>query len=337
MVSAANVMIILTVILGGLAIGAVALRQYCRVYQKHSIGADDYCILIALALSTGIDIVIDYALAVTGAGDPNTVPTQDGMVYILKILLGCELSQIATMGFVKASLLFYYKRIFVSRFFVIASNTLIILIACFTASIFLAQLFSKWPIYEQWNPEAAYNISIPALLTFFVAGNSTFDLITLCLPLLVIRTLQMKTHRKVILSSIFALGSLCMIASLFRLYWSIEYTKAPNTGKGYFSEPFIYNSLWAIIEPPLFIIMGSFITLGPLLRSKYGPGNLFRSLRTYISRRIAKGFTHSSDWSNEAGKSSNHSWKVLQEPIKSKGPTNRAQWELSEISTTSDV
>ena len=41
------------------------------------------------------------------------------------------------MGFVKASLLFYYKRIFVSRFFIIASNTLLSLIACFTTSIFL--------------------------------------------------------------------------------------------------------------------------------------------------------------------------------------------------------
>ena len=40
------------------------------------------------------------------------------------------------MGFVKVSLLFYYKRIFVSRFFVIASNALIGLITCFTASIF---------------------------------------------------------------------------------------------------------------------------------------------------------------------------------------------------------
>ena len=102
MVSAANVMIILTVILGGLAIGTVALREYCRVHQKHPFGADDVCILIALvcstlstkvawilmsaqALSTAIDIVIDYALKVTGAGDPSTVPTQDGMIYCLKV------------------------------------------------------------------------------------------------------------------------------------------------------------------------------------------------------------------------------------------------------------
>ena len=55
---------------------------------------------------------------------------------------------------------------------------------------------------------APYDISISALLIFFVAGNSIFDLLTLCLPLLVIRTLQMKPHRKVVLSSIFALGSL---------------------------------------------------------------------------------------------------------------------------------
>ena len=52
MVSAAVALVLITVILGLLAIIAVALRLYCRIYQKHSFGADDYCILIAVVRSS---------------------------------------------------------------------------------------------------------------------------------------------------------------------------------------------------------------------------------------------------------------------------------------------
>ena len=42
-------------------------------------------------LSTGVNIVIDYTVSVTGAGDPTTIPTQDGMVFVLKAGLMCFL------------------------------------------------------------------------------------------------------------------------------------------------------------------------------------------------------------------------------------------------------
>lgn len=46
----ATVIITVTVILGFLAVVAVALRLYCRRLQKLSLGGDDYCILIALVV-----------------------------------------------------------------------------------------------------------------------------------------------------------------------------------------------------------------------------------------------------------------------------------------------
>ena len=69
-------------------------------------------------------------------------------------------------------------------------------------------IFSKWPIYEQWNPKAPYNINISAILITFVAGNTLLDLLTLILPLAALRSLQMNTHRKLTLSTIFGLGSM---------------------------------------------------------------------------------------------------------------------------------
>ena len=51
-----------------------------------------------------------------------------------------------------------------------------------------AIIFSKWPVYEQWNPEAPYNINISAMLIMFVAMNTIFDLLTVCLPLATLRS-----------------------------------------------------------------------------------------------------------------------------------------------------
>lgn len=46
----ATVIVVVTVVLGFMAILAVALRLYCRRLQKLPLGGDDYCIVIALVL-----------------------------------------------------------------------------------------------------------------------------------------------------------------------------------------------------------------------------------------------------------------------------------------------
>ena len=45
---AATVIVAVTVILGVMAMLAVALRLYCRKLQKLPLGGDDYCIIITL-------------------------------------------------------------------------------------------------------------------------------------------------------------------------------------------------------------------------------------------------------------------------------------------------
>ena len=128
------------------------------------------------------------------------------------------------MGFVKVSLLLFYRRIFITRDFLWKSGILIGLITSFTLAIllvcenhlnermrlisFLATIFCKWPVYDQWNPEVPYNINVSAFLITNVAGNTLFDLLTLSLPLVALRGLQIDTHRKVMLSIVFSFGSM---------------------------------------------------------------------------------------------------------------------------------
>lgn len=69
-------------------------------------------------------------------------------------------------------------------------------------------MFSKWPVYDQWNPAIPYNINASAILVTFVSLNTVFDLATLGIPLASIRSLRIDTHRKLVLSTIFSLGSM---------------------------------------------------------------------------------------------------------------------------------
>lgn len=48
MTTTSTVIVTVTTILGVLAIIAVILRIYCRIYQKEPLGGDDYCAIISL-------------------------------------------------------------------------------------------------------------------------------------------------------------------------------------------------------------------------------------------------------------------------------------------------
>ncbi|KAL9108365.1 MAG: hypothetical protein Q9227_006825 [Pyrenula ochraceoflavens] len=282
MEQAGAILIFVTLFLGLLATSALGLRLYCRYYQKARLTIDDYLIIIALLLSWSVSIASDYVAATTGVGNPSYVPDEDTVIFASKVNYFTENTSITVMGLVKVALLLFYKRIFVTKTFNIAANFLIAITASFSLAVLLAIVFSKWPIKDQWNPEVPFNINIPAILIFYVAFNATLDLFTLALPLTAVRALQMSKHRKNVLSIIFTLGSLCVIASFLRLHYAVEYAKVKPTPSSFFEAPFIYNGLWAIIEQPVFILANCLLTLGPLYHAKYGPANWLSPLQSLL-------------------------------------------------------
>ncbi|KAJ5933962.1 hypothetical protein N7454_006291 [Penicillium verhagenii] len=273
----AKVIIVVTTILGVLAILSVALRVYARMYSKLFLGVDDYLVIISLVFSCAISVLFDYTAAVTGVGDPKFEPSLEATIFALKMIFACENTQIAIMGLIKVSILCFYRRIFgISRKFVMASNVLIVLISTFTLAILLSVIFSKWPVYLQWNPTAPYNLDASAVLIAYVIGNALFDILTLALPIAAVQTLQMDQSKKLFMTVIFSLGSTCMVASLVRLYYAVAWSRVTPTANSLFESPFIYNILWALIEPPIFIIVGSMLTIGPLVRNMRGPKEWLR-------------------------------------------------------------
>ncbi|TAQ83786.1 hypothetical protein B7494_g7887 [Chlorociboria aeruginascens] len=322
---AATVVVSVTVILGLLAFVAVGLRLYCRYYQKARFGADDYCVLVALVLSTAVAVMVDIVTCKTGVGNPSYQPSLEDAVFALKANLFMENGQIAGMGFVKISLLLYYSRIFISRNFIRAANILIGVVVVFNLAIILFNIFDKKKVHDQWNPTVPYTLNVSALLIAFTAGNAILDILTLSLPILTIRNLQMNAGRKLILSVIFSLGSITIVVTILRMVFSIQYI------------PFIYNILMAIIELPVFIIVTCLLTLGPLLRAKYGPVNLFRSLQSRLLSNLSRNKKKTGNSSAYSigtpaavrdGKW--HPWRPLKEttPVPSNESLEYADWEL---------
>ena len=75
-------------------------------------------------------------------------------------------------------------------------------------SVKQTQVFSAWPISNLWNLRNGYLFNYGAFITAFAAMDIALDIIILCLPIPVIRGLNMSTRRKFTLVGIFWLGAL---------------------------------------------------------------------------------------------------------------------------------
>ena len=69
-----------------------------------------------------------------------------------------------------------------------------------------AQIFSSKPVSQGWTDPGHNTINLPAFLLSMGAINMVLDIVTVCLPLFVIRTLHMSLKRRWSVAGIFALG-----------------------------------------------------------------------------------------------------------------------------------
>ena len=116
-----------------------------------------------------------------------------------------------SITFTKISILSFYRSIFITPRFRLATH-------------FLSGLCSLWCIMSvfftifQCKPiQAAYNVALVssakckpygALVFGFELSNLILDVFILALPVFVIQTLQLETRRKVLITSVFLLGGL---------------------------------------------------------------------------------------------------------------------------------
>ncbi|KAJ5224902.1 uncharacterized protein N7469_008405 [Penicillium citrinum] len=274
----------------------LALRLFARIYVLGKMGVDDYLIIGAsilswafiavtiVAVENGLGQHIEYAGA-----DPNKLVTYSFAVWLSSMFY------LATLGFVKTSVLWFYTRLgdrtLYSSFMDHDGSQ--------AGSFVLVAAFQCQTISKAWTatgPGKCVNINV-----FYLANaalNIFTDLLTYTLPIRVIFKLQMPRKQKIALGLILCLGLFACVSSIIRITYipamltSADYTYAIS-GAMYWSVIETNVGIFAASIPSFKAIASRFVPrfIGEYSSGrKYGPWSGNTDARKYGS-----GFTKVTD------------------------------------------
>ncbi|CDM34842.1 hypothetical protein DTO013E5_3250 [Penicillium roqueforti] len=229
----------------------LALRLFARLYVLGQMGVDDYLIICACALSWAFIAVVIIAVK-HGLGKHFADVDQTKIVdYSFAVWLS-SMFYLATLGFVKTSVLWFYTRLG-DRYLTRLSWVMMGVIAAQAISFVLVAAFQCRPISMAWTGTGTgkcVNINIFYLCN--AALNIVTDLMTYTLPVKVIFHLQMPQKQKFVLAFILCLGLFACISSIIR----ITYIPAMLSSKD--STYVISGSMyWSVIETNVGIFAAS--------------------------------------------------------------------------------
>ncbi|PWY82709.1 integral membrane protein Pth11-like protein [Aspergillus eucalypticola CBS 122712] len=246
-----------------LAAIAIAFRFLARTrVQQASIAADDWMIVAAL-LSVTANFVSTIIGGYYGLGKHVWAIPLDDVIKVVQILFAYVLIYVVTVPLIKLSVILFYRRVFgmnKAMWFCVAltigyrfSCTVAFLVCCRPVSYY-------WTQYaDPAGGRCVYN-----LYPFYIgnaAANVTTDVIILLVPMPLIWRLQMRTAQKVLVCSIFLLGSFVCVASLIRIYYMTFLSRSVDI-TWIMGNVFI----WSSVEPCIGIVCACLPTLQPLLR-----------------------------------------------------------------------
>ena len=235
-----------------------------------------------------------------------------------------KIFQILSLAFLKPSVLFFYRRLFVTgqrSLFDLATKLLLVLTTIWSVSFLVASVAACPARLTAGLPGTTTDVATytcagggPALAGpfAFIVSDALTDLVILAVPLPMIWRLQIDARRKVALSGVFLLGGLACLASVLRIVGFAQGMLAANgvSGGGFvvagpgpgpgagaappeaaiaFASPMVF---WSMLESGLALIAACLPTLRFLFTGK-GWRTL---LGTRSSARVAE------IWSSVAGR-----------------------------------
>ena len=189
------------------------LRFWTRHKYRLRVGLDDWFALVALVIVCTLVSIQTYN-AIDGEGGRAVSPEDADRAAILeyKVQLATLIIEKPAFGFIKLSLLFFYKRIFAPwRIFRILNYVMVGVVVVWFLSFMTADLLIcgshpeySWLIDQTIALHHCGNKGI--LLLMFGATSVLTDLLVLLLPLLYVQKLQMSTLKKWAAAGVFFLG-----------------------------------------------------------------------------------------------------------------------------------
>ncbi|KAL5116624.1 hypothetical protein ACEQ8H_005502 [Pleosporales sp. CAS-2024a] len=273
-----NEMYSVSTVLVALATVIMVARLRVRLSQKANNQMDDWTACAGLVVLWSIAGVIIAGTAKGAFGkhtlqDPETGESMisqsdlDDIEYMWIVLILGVLS----IGFVKLSVIFLYRRIFtISRMFNVYSMILIVLVVVWTLGFLAANIFMCGT-----HPSAAWTShalllkycydSSPAT-TVRMLTNVIMDLLIVLSPMPIVWRMRMSVTQKVQVTGIFALGFLAIAAGTVRAYFQLLDTLGPNT-IGYRDLQGQNTTMvaWTLIEIVAALVACCLPTLRPLV------------------------------------------------------------------------
>ncbi|MCJ1293825.1 hypothetical protein MMC34_005381 [Xylographa carneopallida] len=247
-----------------LAAISVVLRFLSKRTIKAKPGADDWLALTALAIYT---VVVALVIRSTIVGRQANALTDPQYVTYLKLVYVQSIFYWSIIAACMASVLFLYRRIFITSRFRLISLLLVIWSALWLVSGTFVEIFFPSPIPSYWDP----NVSGKWLINYdgFWLAAMVLELVTeltiLSLPVRQISKLQLSRRKKMLLSFIFLLGGFVIITGIIR----IIYVYQPNNSNIDLTQ----GDVWLNIHSGVAIMSACLPTYRPLLTR----GSLFLS------------------------------------------------------------
>ncbi|KAF1815936.1 hypothetical protein P152DRAFT_411238 [Eremomyces bilateralis CBS 781.70] len=269
--------IALGAIFGALPIPFVLLRFYARRLTRAPFKVDDWLIIPAVIFNLAIGTVL-IADAIHGelGSHQSKVFGPDGQLIMHRELVNYEkmkivihLLNLSILGICKLSVLFLYRRIFVTKPFQTVVDVMIGVVLVWALGFLVADLCQCIPISVIWTKfeyeYANYCVDVVSFYWAISVTDAVTDFIILALPLPMVWNLRLPLQQKVAVGGMFLLGGCVVAASLARLIVFIQVGRdlmVHFDDVTYYTTPVFY---WSTIEGSLSCISACLPTLRPVL------------------------------------------------------------------------
>ncbi|KAI1643734.1 uncharacterized protein F4817DRAFT_348821 [Daldinia loculata] len=214
---------------------AVMLRFMMRKKERQPLKPDDWLLLPATLLTTGVGICLVFGVSREAMGyreyptsleNPSEIAIYQ-MSTSIKLEWSISLILPIALACTKVSFLLFYKRIFsISRRINWVLNGLIIFVVMWALAFFFATLFCcRVMLLFIWKPISEMSeckFFLDVLMAFCITGFTT-DLAIIVLPIPLIWRLKLSSAQKYTASASFLLGSVTVASALARLIVSVGF------------------------------------------------------------------------------------------------------------------
>ncbi|KAH7322603.1 hypothetical protein B0I35DRAFT_509912 [Stachybotrys elegans] len=210
--------LIVNCVIVSITILVVTLRVIGRIHGP-GLGWDDYAVMVAMPM--GVAMLICQGMFST-SGSGYNLAEQPQLVanipWILQLTFGMQPVYITLLALCKASMLFFYLRIFPTSFIKMASRILLGGVTAWTIAFVFASIFLCTPVSGSWTGVGRCGAYIPFIQSI-IATNAVGDVIIMAIPMKSLWRLQKRTQEKLAIISCFSLASACVVCAIFRIIY----------------------------------------------------------------------------------------------------------------------